>query len=118
MKEVAEIPTNKFWVALSENQVIGTIGLIPLSNSAIVLKSMFLARDFRGLGISKLLLATLKEWCRLNDFTTIYLGTMEQFIAAQKFYEKNEFQRIAKKDLPPDFINNPVDVIFYKLALI
>ena len=118
IKDVFTIPTNKFWVALSGNQVIGTIGLQSLSNDAIMLKSMFLAQDFRGLGISQSLLAVLQKWCGLNGFTTIYLGTMEQFIAAHKFYEKNGFRRINQNDLPVDFVTNPVDTIFYKLVLL
>lgn len=39
---------------------------------------------------------------------------MNKFKAAHKFYEKNGFWQIDKTSLPIDFINNPVDDVFYK----
>lgn len=49
--------------------------------------------------------------------TTMLLGTMTQFVAAQKFYIKNGFKPLSKNELPEDFHPNPVDSLFYKKNL-
>jgi len=115
--DVFELPNHKFWVATNGNQIIGTIGLQQLDNENIVLKSMFVDQMQRGLGISNLLLTTLEEWAAQHHFKRIYLGTMTQFAAGQRFYSKNGFEKCAQAFLPPDFIVNPLDTIFYTKRL-
>ncbi len=115
--DIAAFSNNRFWVAVCQDKAVGTIGLTTLSNHSIVLKSMFLVSSFRGLGVGKLLLKTLEEWCQKNDYGKIYLGTMTQFSGGQKFYEKNEFRLISKAELPSDFPINPLDAIHYKKTL-
>ena len=108
----------QYWVAIENDVVIGSIALIT-KNEYAVLKRMFLKKIYRGKekGMSALLLKTATDWCSINDFKTIYLGTMEQFKAAQIFYEKNGFKKISKSLLPSDFPLNPLDTIFYQLNL-
>ena len=112
------IPNNKFWVATDRNKVIGTIGLVKLNNKNIVLKSMFVDKLYRGQGISNLLLDTLLHWVIQNEYKQIYLGTMTQFTAGQRFYEKNGFVKCNKSELPTDFTINTLDTIFYTKKLI
>lgn len=106
---------DKHWVATHLNTVVGTIGLIKISDNTIILKAMFVDKKHRGKEklVSNKLLATLLHWSEINHIKAIYLGTMQQFKAAQRFYEKNGFERIAKSDLPEDFIHNELDDIFY-----
>lgn len=112
------IPNNKFWVATDRNKVIGTIGIVKLNNKNIVLKSMFVDKLYRGQGISNLLLDTLLHWVIQNEYKQIYLGTMTQFTAGQRFYEKNGFVKCNKSELPSDFTINTLDTIFYTKKLI
>lgn len=109
-------PANRFyWVAVVKEKVIGTAGIIILSNKSAVLKSMFLAKEFRGntKGVANMLLQTAINRAKEQGCNTIYLGTMEQFKAAQRFYEKNDFRQIAQEELPADFPSNTFDTIFY-----
>ena len=117
IKEVSLLSTNKYWVALTNNTVIGTIGFTMLKNNIIALKRMFLREEFRGQGVSKTLLDTVINFAIDNKVSSIYLGTMTQFKAAQKFYEKHGFEEIPKAALPLDFPVNPVDTIFYRREL-
>lgn len=112
------IPNNKFWVATDRNKVIGTIGIVKLNNKNIVLKSMFVDKLYRGQGISNLLLDTLLHWVIQNEYKQIYLGTMTQFTAGQRFYEKNGFVKCNISELPTDFTINTLDTIFYTKKLI
>ncbi len=52
--------------------------------------------------------------CYAEGMSCIYLGTMSQFKAAHKFYEKNGFKKIIISNLPLSFITNPIDDVFYK----
>lgn len=105
-----------YWVALNNEEVIGTVGLLVLAKNRAVLKKMMLTKEYRGqnLGISKMLLNTAIDCCKSNGITDLYLGTMSQFEAAKSFYFKNGFIQISKKELPSNFPFNPLDTVFFK----
>lgn len=108
---------NKFWVALQENRVIGTIGLSCFDSNTGIIRNMFVAKEHRGSesGIAKVLLNRALDEATKLGHSSVYLGTMEQFKAAQKFYSKNNFVRIPSTELPPEMTFNPVDDLFYVL---
>ncbi|MFT3794103.1 GNAT family N-acetyltransferase [Flavobacterium sp.] len=111
------LPNNTYWVATIQGQVIGTIGMTELAHGNVVLKSMFVDQVFRGHGVSGLLLATLTNRVMQNRGKRIYLGTMTQFAAGQRFYEKNGFAKCETAVLPPDFTINPLDTVFYTKSI-
>ena len=106
----------RFWVAIDENRVIGTIGIIDIGNGNAVLRKMFVKKDYRGKdkGVSAKLLMQLLKWAAQNDFCRIFLGTTPQFLAAHRFYEKNQFIEISKDELPNNFPIMKVDKKFYR----
>jgi GNAT superfamily N-acetyltransferase len=112
------LPADLYLVAVTENRVIGTISITRLEKENAVLKKMFLHKNYRGQGVAALLLLNVLNWAKGNGVNTIYLGTMTQFKAAQKFYEKHHFTMIGVEQLPGDFPINPIDSVFYKLNLI
>lgn len=105
-----------FWVALHKKQVVGTIALINIGNQQGALRKMFVKAEYRGkdYGIAKQLLLKLRTWAKDRNMREIYLGTTEKFLAAHRFYEKNEFVAIAKEQLPAAFPIMKVDTRFYK----
>jgi N-acetylglutamate synthase-like GNAT family acetyltransferase len=106
---------NEYWIALKGKEVIGTVGLLFIRPQNAILKSMMIRKDFRGKaqGLSYLLLQKAMDCCLKNEIETLYLGTMWQFKAAQKFYQKNGFKEIQEKELPKNFLGNPLDKIFF-----
>jgi N-acetylglutamate synthase-like GNAT family acetyltransferase len=114
--EVYKRTDQKFWVALQDETVAGTIGLELYDNGNGVIKRMMVGKDFRGeiFRTAELLLNKAFEWGREQGVKTIYLGTMEQFRAAQKFYVKKGFTEITKEELPSDYHSNPIDSLYYK----
>jgi|GEM_PF-6937398 len=42
---------------------------------------------------------------------------MDQFKAAQRFYEHEGFAPIQKAELAPDYEPNPIDNLYYKIDL-
>jgi N-acetylglutamate synthase-like GNAT family acetyltransferase len=111
------LPLDKYWVALENDVVIGTIGFSMLTNNNMMLRRMFLNKKFRGYGVAKMLLDTVFSSAVEHRVSNIFLGTMTQFKAAQKFYQKNGFTKIPPTELPIDFQINPVDGIFYQKVL-
>ena len=108
-----------FWVAIIENKIVGTIALLDIGNNRGALRKMFVHKSYRGkeYRVGQGLLNTLLEWARQNNFKEILLGTTEKFIAAQRFYEKNGFEKIDKQLLPKEFPVMEVDVKFYRFLL-
>ncbi|WP_114941596.1 GNAT family N-acetyltransferase [Mucilaginibacter endophyticus] len=123
--DLLDIETNyhqtggNFWGATYNEQLIGTIALIAFGDNAAAIRKMFVLKDYRGkeLGIAQLLLDNLITYCRQNNITSIYLGTVEVLKAAHRFYERNGFTRLAKHDLPESFPLMAADTIFYELHL-
>ena len=112
----ADIQTfhDKFWVAMYDQKVIGTIGLKIIRDFAVIRK-LFVHYDFRGAfhGTAHKLLNILELECESMSIHKIYLGTRDVFKSAHRFYEKNEYVEITVADLPPDFPQMNVDTKFY-----
>ena len=105
-----------FWVALSGNEVVGTIGLLDIGNGQGALRKMFVKTAYRGKehGVAQCLLDGLRNWCVEQGMREVFLGTTAKYLAAHRFYEKNGFVEIAKTELPASFPVMAVDSKFYK----
>lgn len=104
-----------FWIALDNQQVVGTIALIDIDNNQAALRKMFVKDTYRGKekGIAESLLKELINWCKKKNICEVYLGTQSNFFAAHRFYEKNGFQETNKASLPKKFPIMRVDTKFY-----
>jgi len=116
-KQISDIvsPDDLFWVALNGNQVLGTVGLSHIDDHNAFLRHLFVAKEARGKaqGVSKALLDTALQEATNRNYQSVYLGTMEQFKAAQKFYLTNHFNCISREELPAKMPVSPMDTIFY-----
>lgn len=106
-----------FWIAVEDGKVIGTIGLLALNKEILALRKMFVLPEYRGKGVSKKLLELAKEFAAENNFKEIYLGTIDIYKAAIRFYEKYDFKEIDRKDLPEIFPIVEVDNKFFRYTL-
>ena len=104
-----------FWIALQDEQVLGTIALVDIDNQQLALRKMFVKNGYRGqpLNIGQSLLNTAINWAKQRLITEIYLGTVPHYYAAHRFYEKNDFYRVSKSKLPANFNIMEVDKYFY-----
>ena len=109
-----------FWLALADDRVIGTIALLDIGNEQGALRKMFVEAEYRGkqYGTGQMLLDSLFAHAQEKGLREILLGTTEKFIAAHRFYEKNNFTAISKNDLPKVFPVMQVDTKFYKKELL
>ncbi|MBW2975348.1 GNAT family N-acetyltransferase [Candidatus Woesearchaeota archaeon] len=103
-----------FWIALEKDEVIGTVGLLNYGKNRGFLKRMYVDKRYRGKGAAKKLLLELINFAKNNNYKTIFVPTVEEMIAANKFYQKNGFKRI--ESLPEDF-NLEEDTVFYRMDI-
>ncbi|MEO4005329.1 GNAT family N-acetyltransferase [Flavobacterium sp. CAU 1735] len=108
-----------FWGAFHNGELLGTIALIKYADQEGAIRKMFVKKEFRGkeYGIAQQLLDILIAYCRKNGIQHLYLGTITILEAALRFYEKNNFVRIEKKDLPDAFPLMSADNVFCHLNL-
>ncbi|MER2154044.1 MAG: GNAT family N-acetyltransferase [Solibacillus sp.] len=116
IEEFYQTGNGNFWVANYNNKVVGTISLLDIGDNRVALRKMFVDKEFRGAKFktaSHLLTAAI-EWAKEHSVEVIYLGTTPQFLAAHRFYEKNEFTRINPNELLESFPVLQVDKLFYQ----
>jgi putative acetyltransferase len=108
-----------FWGALYNEKIVGSIALINIGGGQGAIRKMFVNKDFRGkeYGIAQQLLDILIDYCRAENITDLYLGTVDILKAAMRFYEKNNFVKIDKQNLPAAFPIMSADNVFYHLEI-
>ena len=94
--EIYNYEGNKYWVAENENgKLLGgvRIGKLEGTEGICELQKMYCLPEARGEGISHELIKIALEYAK-KYYNKCYLETLENMVAAQKFYEKYEFVRI------------------------
>ncbi|MGL6125510.1 GNAT family N-acetyltransferase [Chryseobacterium artocarpi] len=108
-----------FWGAFIDGELVGSIALVKFDEKAGAIRKMFVKKEFRGkeLNIAQILLEILISFCREKEIDDLYLGTVSVLKAAQRFYERNNFIKIKKENLPTRFPLMSADDIFYHLHI-
>ena len=94
--EIYNTEGNKYWVAIDENEkIVGGVGIGRLEGIEDVceLQKMYCLPEARGTGVSHKLIQIALEYAK-NYYSRCYLETLENMVAAQKFYERYGFVRI------------------------
>ena len=80
------------------------------------LRKMFVKKAFRGKehGIAVALIQTLFDWAKIKGVREIYLGTVDVYHAAHRFYEKNGFVEVSRDAIPESVPLMCVDVKYYR----
>ena len=94
--EVYNSDGNKYWVIEDENRkIVGGVGIGKLEGIENVceLQKMYCLAEARGTGISHKLMDIALEYAK-KYYEKCYIETLENMVAAQKFYEKYGFKRI------------------------
>jgi len=89
-----------FWIAVEENEVIGTIAFMNYGNGNAVLKKFFVRSDWRNKKIGYALYEVLIDYLKEKNYKQVLLDTPSVARASHQFYEKSGFQKITKEELP------------------
>ena len=84
----------RFWVAIEEGRVIGTVAVKDMGNGRAKLKRMFVLDEHQGTGVGQALLDHALTFTRENGYKEVILNTHKLMKRAHRFYEKNGFERI------------------------
>lgn len=82
----------RFWLALSGEEVIGTIAIQEKDPLIAEIKRMFVAPKFQGKGVGQKLLDTALDFAKSQSYKHVYLETDALMKRAHRFYEKNGFR--------------------------
>ncbi len=104
-----------FWLAFVDDELAGTIAMKDVGDGICALRKMFVKEEFRGKerGIAAALMQTLLDWSREQGVKEIYLGTVDCYHAAHRFYEKNGFDEVTRDEVPECVPLMDVDVKYY-----
>ena len=93
--EIYQGKGNRYWVAVDENDcVVGGTGIGALADAEGVceLQKMYCLPHVRGTGVAQRLMELALEYAK-KYYERCYLETLDNMVAAQRFYEKNGFLR-------------------------
>ena len=85
----------QMWIAVNkEDKVVGTIAIMKKDSETVELKSFYVNKDYRGIGISKQLYSEIIKYCEMAQIKRIFLGTYNNMETAIYFYKKRGFSEI------------------------
>ncbi len=88
------------WLAVAENKIIGSSALIKEHDGEYELAKMAVTTEYRGKGISKLLIETCLAKAKEVGAKKLLLFSNHQLQTALKLYEKYGFYHVAVEDSP------------------
>lgn len=105
-----------FWLAFVDGELAGTIAIKDVGSGICALRKMFVKKAFRGKspGVAAALMRTLLDWAGQKRACEIYLGTVDVYHAAHRFYEKNGFTEVSRDQVPESVPLMDVDVKYYR----
>lgn len=109
-----------FWITIDcEDNVIGTIGLLKLTDDVAVLKKFFVDSRFRGKDYSfgAKLYDKLLSFAKRKGFRYIILDTPSVATRSHNFYRKVGFRVIEKEELPAQYTYPDRDSLLFLLEI-
>jgi len=83
-----------FWVLEEDGQVVGCVGMRPVSEALVELRRLYLVPDVRKRGYGRDLIMTAVDWGRARGYPTIELWSDVAFERAHVLYEAAGFKRV------------------------
>lgn len=80
-----------------EGEIVGTVGLYPMTPETVELRKMYFAKEIRGLGLGKQTLKRMIESAAQLGFKRIYLETNSRLKEAIGLYQKFGFTETEEK---------------------
>lgn len=101
-------PTGALFIACYNSTPIGCIALQPLhAPQTCEMKRLYVAPDYRKLGIGDALVKVLLHEAQLLGYTTMKLDTLERLQAAIQLYQKFGFETVTA------YYDNPLPSVVY-----
>lgn len=82
---------NKLWLAIYDEEVIGTSGILEIDKSNTLLKKVYVKEEHRGKGVAQKLLNLCIDYANEIGYEYMHLETYHRLERARSFYTKNGF---------------------------
>jgi GNAT superfamily N-acetyltransferase len=109
-------PGSAFWVARGSatGQLVGCIGLEAIAGGHAAMRKFMVAPDWRGrsTGVGAGLHRAFVRHAASQGFATAVLATVQQTLAAQRFYQRAGYRVLTRAELPPGFVPGVLDTVF------
>ena len=94
-----KVPDLKTVVVVYVNDEAAATGCFKKYNhNTVEIKRMFVQKQFRGLGLSKIVLTALEDWAKELGFDYAILETSKHFISANSLYKNSGYEIIPNYD--------------------
>ncbi len=93
----------EFWIALEDDEVIGTLALMNKENGNAVLKKAFVKAEYRKNGILSLLYDELLKFAKEKKIHRFVFDTPSVATDCHQFFEKRGYQKITKEEIPFEY---------------
>lgn len=80
------------WVAELNGKVVGSIAIVKVDDSTVQLRWFLIEPDTRGKGLGKRLMTTAIEFCKENNYSRVFLWTINNLKAARHLYKHYGFE--------------------------
>ena len=87
-----------FWVLEDGDQVVGTVGAVPVSASEVEIKRVYLHADLRGQGWGRALVEHALSWAAVHGHTRVRLWSDVKFTRSHVMYERLGFVRTGLRE--------------------
>lgn len=94
MSKVEEELYEKIWIAVIDNQVVGSIAYIDKGDNIAEIKRVYVYAEHRGTGISQQFMELLIDELEEKGYEKVVLETWSKFNRGINFYIKNKFQLV------------------------
>ena len=84
----------EIFFAIKKNVVIGTAAMIPFPNNKIELAKMTVHKNYRGKGVSRVLMKSCIDYAKKNHHQEIFLISNSKLEAAKKLYSSYRFVEV------------------------
>lgn len=105
-----------YTICMLDNEAVGYCGFQPQDDGTLYLSKMYLKKEARGHGLFTETIDMLKDFCKENNITSIWLTVNKHNERAIAAYEKNGFKNIRSQvaDIGNGFV---MDDYVYELTV-
>jgi len=88
---------SQLWVVLDNEEIVGSIAIIRTDEHVAQLRWFLTNPNYQGKGIGRKLMDTAMQFCKAQEYTHVFLWTINTLNAARHLYERYGFEPTEKK---------------------
>ena len=87
----------RIWIVEKDGQITGSVAIVEASEQEAQLRWMLLTPDLRGQGLGRTLVEQALDFCKKQEYHSVFLWTVSLLTAATKLYQSVGFQLTDEK---------------------